>query len=181
MLREAGTSVDGVFEKLEGGSTISLPGDCGMRIDTEGHRNSDVSCECQNCWSPSTATTDLPSNSSQGHSPFSFDSSGDLNNDSPQSSTISQPASIPDLQNQSAAMQANPWASPNTTCFGGMLDNMMPINLNMDIRPTIIDPLLWPPIQGSDSLGQPIMNSWTGLMGDATCEGSRQIPFSCLA
>jgi hypothetical protein len=74
-------------------------------------------------------------------------------------------------------MQTN----PDPTSFGSMLDNMMPMNLNMDGSPTIIDPLVWPSIQGSDSLGQPMMNSWTGLMGDATGEGSRQMPFSCLA
>ena len=83
MLREAGTSVDSIFEKLEGGSIISLPGNCGMRIDTKGHQNSNISCKYENCWLLSTATTNLFLNSLQGHSPFLFDSSGNLNNDSP--------------------------------------------------------------------------------------------------
>jgi hypothetical protein len=43
--------------------------------------------------------------------------------------------------------------------------------------PTIIDPLLWPPIDSSDPLGQPFLNSWTGLMPDLTDTPKAEIVF----
>ena len=149
MLRE-GCTYDQTYERLRGTSEAS-----GTNIETsvgEGRHNSTSSCDCETCWPPSTANNT--------HSPFSF-MDHYLNDD-----TISQPSTISEevpqqLKDQKAMdpMQSFSWASsaPDDNSSG-----------NMHEGPTIIDPLLWPPIDSSEPLGQPFLNSWTGLIADLT-------------
>ena len=78
-------------------------------------------------------------------------------------------------------MQAIPWASLGATSFGTIFDSTMPINLNLDSCPSIIDPLFWSPVAGSDPLGQPMLNSWTGLMSDVNSDVNNEVDLPCVA
>lgn len=76
------------------------------------------------------------------------------------------------LQQQMDPMQSIPWAGagPELSSFGNMLhDTSMLPPVSTGIAgdcPTVIDPMLWPPATSSEALGQPMLNSWTGLMGE---------------
>jgi hypothetical protein len=185
MLREGGLSYDEAYEKVRGSKDASA-----MNIDTtEGQRrhNSIGSCDCETCWSPSTANSNVLSSTS-GHSPFSFMEHA-LNDDTmsqPSTNSEQMPQQPNALQQQMDPMQSIPWAASGTdmNSFGNMLEgtNMVP-PLSTGIAgdcPTIIDPMLWPPVTSSDPLGQPMLNSWTGLMADPTDGPRAKATFPCM-
>jgi hypothetical protein len=76
------------------------------------------------------------------------------------------------LQQQMDPMQSIPWAGagPDGSFSGNMLHDISvlpPVSTGIaGDCPTVIDPMLWPPVTSSEALGQPMLNSWTGLMGE---------------
>jgi hypothetical protein len=182
MLRQSDTTIDQVFKDLGEGSRIPPNDDADMKLDLGDQRNSGGPCDREGRWLPSTASTNLFSELSQGHSPISSAKNGTFTDDgASQPSTISLSSTTSDQQQQSVAMQAIPWASLGATSFGTIFDSTMPINLNLDSCPSIIDPLFWPPVAGSDPLGQPILNSWIGLMSDVNSDVNNEVDFPCVA
>lgn len=187
MLREGGLSYDEAYQKIGGKDTPD------MKLDTkmsQTSHNSTGSCECETCWSPSTAHSNLLSSAS-GHSPFSFMDYALTDDTISQHSGMSEQMSLPQqqqlpqqsdaLQQQMDPMQSIPWAGagPEVSSFGNILhDTSMLPPVSTGIAgdcPTVIDPMLWPPTTSSEALGQPMMNSWTGLMGEHA-DGSRHKP-----
>ncbi|KAH8178794.1 fungal zn(2)-Cys(6) binuclear cluster domain-containing protein [Sarocladium implicatum] len=173
-LRAGRATYDDVYDQLQDAGDTSR-----MNIDTttasntqQQQHNGSGSCDCVTCWSPSTTNSNMLSSVS-GQSPFSFLDSALTDESVSQGTNMSdQPAQHPDnLQQQMNPIQSIPWAgaAPNTNSFDNMLDatsSMPPIDPVMGGDcPSVIDPLLWPPVTGSDPLGQPMLNSWTGLMG----------------
>ncbi|KAH8754854.1 hypothetical protein F5883DRAFT_572751 [Diaporthe sp. PMI_573] len=178
MLRQSDTTIDQVFKNLGEGSRIPPNDDADMKLDLGDQRNSGP-CDREGRWSPSTASTNLFSELSQGHSPISSAKNGTFTDDgASQPSTISLSSTTSDQQQQSVVMQAIPWASLGATSFGTIFDSTTPINLNLDSCSSIIDPLFWPP---SDPLGQPMLNSWTGLMSDVNSDVNNEVDFPCVA
>ncbi|KAK0388352.1 hypothetical protein NLU13_4597 [Sarocladium strictum] len=174
MLREGGLSYDEAYERVRGVSEASSS----MNVDTKlkpTRHNSTGSCECETCWSPSTAHSNVLSSAS-GHSPFSFMEHAMTDDTVSQHSTFSEqiPQQPNPLQQQMDPMQSIPWATsgPDANSFGTMLEGttmVPPVSTGIaGDCPTVIDPMLWPPVNSSDPLGQPMLNSWTGLMSDPT-------------
>lgn len=180
MLRERGSSYDNVYESVHGNGSDAggIIHNTGMGHCSGQHRSG--SCDCETCWSPATTNSNMLSSASD-QSPFSFMGST-LTDDA-----MSQPSVIPDqipqqqqqqqprdsLQQQMNPMQSIPWATASdANSFGSMLDgtpNGPPLSTGVAADcPPVIDPMLWPPATSSDPLGQPFLNSWTGLMSDPT-------------
>lgn len=185
MLREGGLSYDEAYQKLRGTSEIT-----GMNIDTAMgpiRHNSTGSCECETCWSPSTVHSNMLSSAS-GHSPFSFMDHALTDDTISQTSTVSEqiPQQPNSLQQQMDPMQSIPWATPaaDVNSFSTILEGttmVPPVSTGIaGDCPTVIDPMLWPPVTSSDPLGQPMLNSWTGLMADPTDAPKAKTAFPCV-
>jgi len=169
VLREGVSTYDQAYGRLRG---ISEPG---MNNDTlgEGHKDT-TSRDCET-GSPSIARSTIPS-SATGHSPCSIVDCylGDDTKSQPNTMSAEIPQQSNDLQQSMDLMQSFSWASyapgvnSSSTLFNEpAMGPSAPSGIAGDY-PTIIDPLLWPPIDSSDPLGQPFLNSWTGLMPDPT-------------
>jgi hypothetical protein len=157
MLRDGGVSYDEAYEKLQGSDAGSVTLDMTMGYG-----------DCESEWSPSTVNSNLPSSTSS-QSSFSFIDSaigddimpGPLTNTQQQQSQQSNP-----LQQQmnpmQSTLQAAPASAPDVNSFDNILDSTSPVPLSSDIAgdcPTVIDPMLWPLINLSDPLGQPILHN----------------------
>ncbi|KAL2201604.1 hypothetical protein CC79DRAFT_1326739 [Sarocladium strictum] len=67
---------------------------------------------------------------------------------------------------------AAPASVPDVNSFDNILDSTSPVqSLSSDILgdyPTVIDPMLWAPVNSSDPPGQLVLDSWFSLMTDPT-------------
>jgi hypothetical protein len=102
-----------------------------------------------------------------------------------------QPQQSKPLQQQMHPTQSISWAAPDSasdinslsSSLGNILDSTplaQPLlsGIAGDCL-TVFDPMLWPPVDSSDPLGQPLLNSWTGLMTNPTDHRNSETVFPC--
>lgn len=182
VLRDGGVSYDEAYEKLR-------ETDAGL-VTLDVKMGSSV---CETEWSPPPVNSSLlSSTSSQSSCSFKHSAIGDNSLPRPCINTQQQqPQQSNPLQQQMDPIQSISWAAPDSTSDTNSLSSSLSNILDSTPLvqpllsgiagdcPTVFDPMLWPPINSSDPLGQPLLNSWTGLMTDPTDRRNSGISFPC--
>lgn len=182
-LRDSGVSYDKAYEKLRRSDAGSATLDVTKAYSV-----------CETEWSPSTVNSDLLSSTSTSSQSSFFVMDSAIGDDCMPRPSVNtqrqQPLQSTALQ-QMNPTQSIPWAAPDFASDINSLSSSLSNNLDStplvppllsgiaDDCPTSFDPMLWPPVNSSDPLGQPLLNSWTGLMTDPTDRPNSRTGFTC--